>query len=249
MNKVRDKGLRRDAEVMRLISQKEIRNPEPPAPPTPPTPPPPEQTSTITITPVTGPPENKPENVTTTVQVDVQAPQRKGNRVYYQGWQTLQAAYEAPNSANFRNWFRDEFLDGKDIWETGTKKDGPKTQHFEKEIEYTDKKSGKTYHLTFNEEVFANAIDFYPINGGSGTGDAPSTGNTKPNVEVHITTIPGTQTLKGTITVKIGDKTYTASTSGHTSERAVKDALRMELLKQGLSDAQVDKAIREAVAQ
>ena len=244
MKKVRDKGLRRDAEVMRVISQKEIRNPEPPTPPSPP-----EQTSTINIDKVETPEREERTEETTTVPVEVNAPQRKGNRVYYQGWQTLQAAYEAPNSANFRNWFRNEFLGGKDIWETGTKKDGPKTQHFEKEIEYTDKKSGKTYHLTFNEEVFANAIDFYPINSGSGSGDTPSTGNTKPNVKVNIRKIPGTETYSGSITVKIGDKTYTASASGHTSEKAVKDALKMDLLKQGLSDAQVDKALREAVAQ
>ena len=255
-NKVRDEGLRRDAEVMRVVSQKEIRTPDP-TPPTQPTQPTqpvtpvqpttPEQSYTIKIDKDTTPDQEKLHSDVKTVSVEVAAPVKRGNKVYYQGWQTLQKAYNAPNTSNFRNWFRKEYLDGKDIWETGSQKDGPVTQHFERDIEYVDPKTKKVYNLKFNSEIFAKALDFYEIDNNTGT--APTIGNTKPNVKVTVTKIPGTETYKGSITVKINDKTYTASTQGHTSEKAVKDALKTELLKQGLSDSEVDKAIREAVSQ
>lgn len=242
--KIKDEGMRNETIRRQVLSDKGVddRRPQPPTPPKTP-----EQSSTITITPVKTPDKEVQEQKRTTVPVEVKVPETKGNRVYYQGWHTLQAAYEAPNTSHFRNWFRKEFLGGKDIWETGTKKGGPKTQHFEGKIEYKDR-NGKIHNLTFNEEVFAKAIDSYPV-GNTGSGDAPTTGNTKPNVKVNIRKIPGSETFSGSITVKIGDKTYTASAQGHTSAQAVKDALKMDLLKQGLSDSQVDKAIREAVPQ
>ena len=253
-NKVRDEGLRRDAQVMRVVSQKDIRNPDP-TPPTQPTQPTqpvtpvqpttPEQSSTIKIDKEKTPDQEKVHSDVKTVPVEVAVPKKEGNKVYYQGWQTLQKAYGAPNSANFRNWFRKEFLGGKDIWETGSQKNGPAIQHFEREITYVDPKTKKEYNLTFNPEAFANPLDFYLVD--KNDGKAPTIGNTKPNIKVTVTKIPGTETYKGSITVKIGDKTYTASTQGHTSEKAVKDALKTELLKQGLSDNEVDKAIREAV--
>ena len=250
MNKVRDEGLRRDAEVMRVVSQKHIRTPEPTTTPNPPAPPKQaetKQSSTIKIEDQTTPDRLENHSEIKTVPVQVAAPQKKGNKVYYQGWQTLQAAYNAPNTPEFRNWFRKEFLEGKDIWETGSKKDGPVTQHFEKEIVYEDKRHNKVYNLTFNPEIFAKALDYYIPD--SNAGNAPTIGNTKPNISVNITHIPGSKTYSGTITVKIGDKTYTASAKGHTSVAALKSALKTELLKQGLSDIQIDKAIREAVTE
>ena len=78
------------------------------------------------------------------------------------------------------------------------------------------------------------------------TGNAPTTGNTKENIKVNIRKEPGSETFSGSITVKIGDNTYTAKAQGQTSERAVKDALKIALRAKGLSDDQVDKAIREA---
>lgn len=242
-----DEGGREYGIARTVLSEKGVdAKPKPTTtPPTPPKPTEPEQSSTIKIEDQTTPDRLENHSETTTVPVQVAAPQKKGNKVYYQGWQTLQAAYNAPNTPEFRNWFRDNFLDGKDIWETGSQKNGPVTQHFEKEIVYEDKKRNKVYNLTFNPEIFAKAIDFYVPD--PKAGNAPTIGNTKPNVSVSITHIPGSKTYSGTITVKIGDKTYTASAKGHTSVAALKSALKTELLKQGLSDTQIDKAIREAV--
>ncbi len=246
MNKIKDKGLRKNAETMRVVSQKETRRPTPPKPPKPP-----KIESEIKITPHVTPEKEEKDEKITTEKVDVKAPVTKGDKVYYQGWMTLQAAYgfkEDPKDSTvgkrFRNWFRKNFIDnGKDIWEMGTKK-GTKEQHFEKQLEYTDPKTNKKYSLTFSKDVFETPIDSRPKANRSGT--APSTGNTKPNTSVTIRKIPGTETYSGNITVKIEDKTYTASVSGQTSEQAVKDALRIALVKQGLSDADVDKAIRNA---
>ncbi len=243
MNKVKDDGLRRDAQVIRVVSQKETR-PTPKTPTTPPAQSTQTQSSTIKIVPVKEPDKTIEEEEITTVPVEVKARVIKDGNVYYQGWQTLQKAYGAPNSAHFRNWFRQQFLNGKDIWEIGSTKTGPKTQHFEGKIQYTDKK-GKVHNLTFNKEIFANALDFYPVKPPN-NGKAPTTGNTKENIKVNIRKEPGSKTFSGSITVKIGDKTYSANTLGHTSEQAVKDALKIDLIKKGLSNDQVDKAIREA---
>lgn len=243
-NHIYDEGGRDEGIARQVLSEKGVDAKKKPTS-TPPKPP--EQSSTIKIDSEKTPDQERLNAETKTVAIPVAAPEKRGNKVYYQGWQTLQKAYGAPNSANFRNWFRKNYLGGKDIWETGSKNDGAKIQHFEREIEYVDPKTKKVYKLTFNPEIFAKALDFYEINNNTGT--APTVGNTKPNVKVSVTKIPGTETYKGSITVKIGDKTYTASTQGHTSEKAVKDALKTELLKQGLSDSEVDKAIREAVPQ
>jgi len=255
IGKIKDEGMRGKTIKRQVLSNKGVDErktptpptpPQPPTPPTPPVPPEPTQSSTIKIENQVTPEREETDTTTTTEEVQVQPRKRNGDHYEYQGWHTLQAAYKAPNTAHFRNWFRREFLDGKDIWQVGTQKGGPSTQHFEKNITYTDR-NGKVYNLTFDKDVFAKALDTRPIK--DGNGKAPSVGATHANTNVTIRKIPGSNTYSGSITVKIGDKTYTTSASGHTSEASLKETLRINLLKQGLSDSQVDRAIREAVPQ
>lgn len=95
--------------------------------------------------------EGKEEEVTETLTTEVDVP--KGKKSAYCGWETLWKAYgiDVPIWSNegkaLRNWFRKEYLEGNDIWNSGTK------QNFPTKISY----NGKEYN--FNKETFLNPID------------------------------------------------------------------------------------------
>lgn len=102
--------------------------------------------------------ETSEENITTTTEAVVKKGRTRSNgKVEYQGWETLTAAYKVPNTLAFRNWFRQKYLNGKDVWNVGT-------QHFPTEITYPE---GSDNKYTFNGETFAKPID---IHDNSGTG-------------------------------------------------------------------------------
>lgn len=121
--------------------------------------------------------EEETEQALTTEAVVNKGRKRADGKVEYQGWQTLTNAYGVPNTKEFRNWFRQNHMNGKDIWEIGT-------QNFPTKITY----NGQEY--TFNGDKFAKPLD---IHDNSGTGSV-TTANMDKKTEKQTTT---TTTFQG----------------------------------------------------
>ncbi len=147
IGKVKDEGMRDKAIRRQVLAEKGVD--EPPKPPVPQ----PKKPQTVEIPEydvigndgTKGTPEKTEIH---TEEVNVKKGYKRNGTVHYWGWKTLANAYEVPNTKEFRNWFRETYLNGNDIWTAGA------TQHFEKEITF----NGKTYD--FNKATFeAEALD------------------------------------------------------------------------------------------
>lgn len=189
-------------------------------------------TSEISITPITTEDTEATEgDLLTTPAVVRKGKRLSDNRVEYQGWQTLANAYGVPNTRDFRNWFRKEYLDGKDTWNVGT------TQNFPTKITY----KGQEY--TFKAETFATAADYHTPSSGGGEVSTNNMGERRgPGKPAQ----KGSTTYSGTVTATVGGKTYTARVNGQASEDAARTALMNSLTGQGLTSDQASSAIRNA---
>lgn len=185
--------------------------------------------------------DTKKEEITTTTEAVVNKGRKRADgKVEYQGWKTLTASYGAPNTKEFRNWFRQEYLNGKDIWEIGT-------QNFPTEIEYP-KGSGTIYK--FNGDTFAKPIDLHDNSGNGSVSTADMAKRTKTN-ESSTTTYKGS--AKATWTDENGKtQTATYTTPQGTTYKGPKEAknaalagIREKVPEQYRSNAKFQVGARE----
>lgn len=157
---------------------------------------------------------------------------RSDGKVNYQGWTTLANAYGIPNTESFRNWFRKEHLQGKNIWEVGT-------QNFPTEITYP---AGSNNKYTFNGDKFATPLD---INDPKKKGNV-STANMAAKRGEGTPAKEGTTTHSGTVSATIGGKSYSATSRGKASQDEVRKDLKTKLINNGVSADEAEKAIKNA---
>lgn len=186
--------------------------------------------NTITL----GEQAEEPDKVLTT-EVGVPKGKKKTNGdVDYYGWNTLTNAYGVPNTKEFRNWFRQKYLNGDDVWKAGT-------QNFPTEINYPE---GSDTKYEFNKGKFLEKpLDtHHPTNKGSGVKE----GNTQKQVKKGHAAQAGYTTHGGSYTGTVNGKTYTVRSDGQKDQTAVREDMSKQLQNKGLTKEQADNAVKNA---
>lgn len=161
-------------------------------------------------------------------------------RVQFQGWQTLADSYGVQNTAEFRNWFRQNHLKGldKDIWQPGV------VQNFPTEINYPE---GSDKKYSFDPDKFANAHDYHTPNGKSKV----RVGNLAERKGPGTPATEGKTTYTGTVKATVGGKTYSSSAKSevadeNTAHSKIKAAMIQDLISQGLDKKQAEAVVANA---
>lgn len=164
-------------------------------------------------------------------------------RVQFQGWQTLADSYGVQNTAEFRNWFRQNHLKGldKDIWQPGV------VQNFPTEINYPE---GSDKKYSFDPDKFANAHDYHTPNGKSNV----RVGNLAERKGPGTAATEGKTTYTGTVKASVGGKTYSSSAQSeiadeNTAHSKIKAAMIQDLISQGLDKKQAEAVVANAKMQ
>ncbi len=177
------------------------------------------------------------ELLTTEVKVPKAKKNSSDNSIEYHGWNTLCNSYGIPNTREFRDWFRQKYLNGNDVWKSNT------AQNFPNTIVYPE---GSQNKYEFNKGKFLEApLDkHFPKAGTSNVKE----GTTKAIRGEGTPAQAGKTTTTGSISATINGKTYTATATheGANGEQTVKNELIKELVSKGLTQEQAQKAIKNA---